>query len=165
MHTIVISDVHLGSKHCLCEQFLEFMRCIPAGSTLVLNGDTVNRRHKHLSGAHLEVLDLLKRESFSRRVIWLPGNHDRHYRFDDSGNIEFRTSYSIGKSLLVAHGHSFESVMSYNKAFITLFRAMHYLRVCLGAESAHVAFYAKRWPRLYRFLRQNVTMNAAKYAK
>ena len=45
-----------------------------------------------------------------------------------------------------------------------VFKLMHDLRVKLGARPVHVAEYAKKWKSFYRFLRQNIMMNAVNYA-
>ncbi len=165
MNTVIVSDVHIGSKYFHQEEFIRFVKNMPEGCALVLNGDIVSRWHKHLSEQHRTVLDFLREESFNRPVIWIRGNHDDGYVAEDPGDIEFRESYSIGKRLFVSHGYDFDNVMPHNRTFIMLFRMMHHLRIRLGAEAMHVAFYAKKWARLYRVLRKHVAMNAVEHAK
>ena len=41
---------------------------------------------------------------------------------------------------------------------------LHDLRIKLGARPVHVAQYAKRWNRLYAYLRKSVMINAINYA-
>jgi len=83
----------------------------------------------------------------------------------DPGRIEFRQSFSIGDRLFVSHGFDFDNVMPYNRPFVLLFRALHHLRILLGAEAVHVAHYAKKWQLFYRVLCKSVAMNAVEYAK
>lgn len=165
MNTIIVSDVHIGSKYCLCEQFINFIKGIPAGCTVVLNGDTVDYRHRHLSEKDMEALDLLRKESFSRRVVWVRGNHDRRYILKDPGRIEFKSSYSIGKRLYISHGHKFEERRLYSRMFVAFFRFFYDLRIMLGAEPVHVAYYAKKFPHLYRFFRARVRRHAVEQAR
>jgi len=45
-----------------------------------------------------------------------------------------------------------------------MFKMLHKLRVMLGARPVHVAQYAKKWPMLYKVLRENVLKNAVNCA-
>ncbi len=165
MRTIIISDLHLGSRYFQLALYDRFMDGLPDDATLVLNGDTVDAVHRDLPPAHRSALDRLRAESRRRRVVWLFGNHDDTYAMDDPAQIEFRKDYSIGKRLYVAHGFDFDNVIPYHTIFVHLFRAMHQVRVLLGAEAVHVAQYAKKWSALYRVLRKSVAMNAVEHAK
>ena len=163
--TIVISDVHLGSPHSRCEEFIRFVQSLPDGVTLVLNGDTANTHDsRRYPLRHREALDILRAASRRMRVVWIRGNHDERYQMAESGQIEFAEHHSIGKELFMAHGHDFDNVMPHHRFFIHLFRLIHRLRILLGAESIHVAVYAKRFSFLYRVLLRHVTLNAIEYA-
>jgi UDP-2,3-diacylglucosamine pyrophosphatase LpxH len=166
MKFAVVSDVHIGSKYFRSDRFMEFVRGLPTDVGLVLNGDTMDRLHaRKFRPGHREALDLLRRESFRRPVVWVYGNHDENYRMPDPGRIEFRKSFSIGRRLFVAHGYDFDNVMPYHRCFVRVFRILHEIRIWLGAEAVHVAHYAKKWPFLYRVLLKNVLMNAVEYAR
>lgn len=165
MDTFIISDVHLASRYCLCEEFVRFLRTLPVGSPLVLNGDTVSRRHRHMPAAHREALDLLREESLRRQVVWIRGNHDRNYVLDDPGNIEFRESFSVAGKILVTHGHEFDLIKLFKRLFVIPFLFLHNLSMWFGAESVHVAFYAKRFPRLYGIFREYVAGKAVGHAR
>lgn len=165
MRTIIISDVHLGSRYFQSGLFDRFLERLPADATLVLNGDTVDAVHRELPAEHQRSLDRLREESLRRRVVWLFGNHDDTFVMSDPLRIEFAREFSVGKRLFVAHGFDFDNVIPYHGLFVHLFRAMHQLRVLLGAEAVHVAQYAKKWGILYRVLRKSVAMNAIEHAK
>jgi len=165
VNAIVISDVHLGSRHCRREAFERFLDRLPDGVTLILNGDTVDYRYRRMRPDHLASLERLAAESHRRPVVWVDGNHDENYRPPDPGAIQFARSYAIGRQLYVQHGFYFDHIMPYHRLFIFAFRVMHGLRIRLGAEPMHVAQYAKRWPVLYAVLRRNVMQNAIRYAR
>ena len=165
MHTIIISDIHLGSPHSRVGQFLEFMAALPDGADLVMNGDVVDYWHRELKGDHLVSLDRIREESLRRRVVWVSGNHDDGYYPDDPGDIEFAQFLNLGDRLHISHGYDFDTVMPYHKTFIKVFRFLHLLRVRLGAEPVHVAFYAKKFRTLYGVLRKHVSLNAVEYGK
>ena len=163
--TIVISDLHLGSKFCRYNQLLDFIRKLPPDTNLVLNGDTVDRWHSSFHEEHKTALEVLAAESLKRQVVWVRGNHDKRFILQDPGKIEFKPSHCLGNQLFISHGYDFDGVMPLGKAFIFVFRHMHHMRVRFGAEAVHVAFYAKRFQRLYKVLRTNIRTNAARYAQ
>lgn len=164
MKAAIVSDIHFGSRHCLHEALHAFVRSLPLDTTLVMNGDTVNSGSGRMPEEHRKVLAFLREQSFERRIIWIRGNHDERFTMPDPGTIEFAPSYDIDGKLFISHGHDFDNVMPRNRAFILLVRGIHRLRIALGAESVHVAFYAKRFRLLYDFLRRHVTANAVEYA-
>ena len=165
IQAIIISDLHLGSRYCFIEEFRRFMESLPEGADLVMNGDVVDRWHQNLPDEHLPALEAIRRESLKRRVVWVRGNHDDQYELENPAKVEFADNHVIEKRLFAAHGFDFDNVMPYHETFIKLFRAMHHLRIFLGAEPVHVAYYAKKFTPLYNVLRRHVTMNAVEYGK
>ena len=165
MKAVIISDLHLGSTHMMCDDFLKFLDGLSDGRTLILNGDTIDRWRTNLTRSHKFVLTRIRQESLKRKVVWIYGNHDELYVMDKPANILFRPSYNIGEKIFITHGHNFEKVMNFNRGFIWLFYAIHKIRIALGAESIHVAHLAKRFPRLYRVLCDKIANNAIEYAK
>jgi len=161
----IISDVHLGSRYCLIEEFMGFLDALPDGAGLVLNGDTVDVRHGTMPLRHREAMDRLREESLRRRVVWVLGNHDERYVLADPRRIEIVRSLDIGKQIFVSHGYDFDNIMPYHKVFIILFRIFHRIRIQLGAPPVHVAFYAKKLRLLYRVLQNHVAMNAVEHAR
>lgn len=164
MRTVVISDVHLGSRHARLAAFERFLDALPIEDTLVLNGDTLDRR-RHLPAEQATLIKRLADESRRRQVIWLEGNHDEGFRPADCGAITFAPHFSVGQRLYIQHGFYFDRIMPYHRLFIVAVRLMHRLRIMMGAEPVHVAQYAKRWPRLYAVLRRNVMNNALRFAR
>ena len=166
MPTVVVSDVHLGCAYCRCDPFLRFLRSLPAGVDLVLNGDTANTYDStHYPPKHQEALEAIRAESLRRRVVWIRGNHDERYAMADPGRIEFVPSHHIGQTVFLAHGHDFDNLIPRNRTVVLIFRTIHRLRASMGAESVHMAHYAKRFPLLYRILLRHVAMNAVEHAK
>lgn len=161
---IIISDLHLGSQHCLADELLRFLGTLDSDTPLILNGDVIDRWHTALPPAHQEALDTLVRESHGRRVVWIRGNHDDNFTLENSGCIEFCRSFRMG-SLIAAHGDYFDTRHPSYALFVRVFRWLHDTRIRLGAESVHVALYAKRFPALYRILLDTVRTNAVKFAR
>jgi UDP-2,3-diacylglucosamine pyrophosphatase LpxH len=166
MSAIIVSDLHIGLRYFMSDRFKQFLQTLPGDADLVLNGDTVDRRRRHLSPVHMEVLGLIARESERRRVVWVWGNHDWRFLPSERGKIEFAKEHRIGGKLFVAHGHKFDYIMPLTRPMIVLIRIIHDLRVRFGSsEFVHVAFAAKRFAGLYRFLRAHIAGNAVRYAK
>ncbi|MFO7870536.1 MAG: metallophosphoesterase [Kiritimatiellia bacterium] len=162
---IVTGDLHIGCRYFMAGKFAGFMDSLAPDTALILNGDVVDRRHTPLQETHRKVLDRIKAESEQREVIWIRGNHDEVYVMDDLARIRFAPCHNLGKRLFIAHGAHFDNVLPYNRPFVLAFRAFHRLRILLGADSVHVAFYAKKWMPLYRVLRRSVALNAVEYAR
>jgi len=166
VHVFVTSDVHLGSPHCRRESFLAFVRWLPDGSTLVLNGDTVDNPKPPPSPKDRDVVMALAATSKRIEVVWVEGNHDRDYRPAQAGQIRFAESYSLADGrLFAAHGSYFDNIMPTHRWFVKTFKILHRLRLRLGASPVHVAEYAKRWRWFYGYLRRTVMANAVEHAR
>jgi UDP-2,3-diacylglucosamine pyrophosphatase LpxH len=122
--TIVISDIHLGSKDCnakLLNNFLDNHEC----DFLYLNGDIIDawkieQNKWHWKQKHSAVIrKLLLFPKKGTKVVYIIGNHDEFLRmflpnkvnFD---KIELVNSYSHtglnGKKYLITHGDLFDTV-------------------------------------------------------
>ena len=164
MNAIIVSDLHIGSRYLLCQDIESFLGNIPEEYELILNGDIVDNPYSKLIGPHQRIMDLIKQVSHHQRVVWVRGNHDNGYIPREFGEVHFKSLYSIGHRLLIAHGDDFDEIMPRNRAFMKAFKLMHDLRVRLGAKPVHVAHYAKKWEIFYNVLRKNVMTNAVNCA-
>ena len=164
MNTIIISDLHIGSRFFLSQDFERFIGNLPEDENLVLNGDVIDNPHQKLGPRHQGALDLIEQISYCRRVFWVRGNHDNGIAHRALGKVCFERQHDIDGKLLIAHGDFFDEIMPKCRLFIRVFRFMHDLRVKLGARPVHVAHYAKKWQILYSVLRKNVMENAVNYA-
>jgi UDP-2,3-diacylglucosamine pyrophosphatase LpxH len=165
MNAIIVSDLHIGSRYFLHQDFEHFLRSISEDHELILNGDIINNPYAKLKSAHQRILDLIEQISYRQRVVWVQGNHDIGYIPREFGKVHFKRLYAIEHRLLIAHGHDFDEIMPKNQSFIKAFKLMHDLRVKLGARPVHVAHYAKKWEIFYKVLRKNVIRNAVTCAR
>jgi len=165
---VIISDVHLGSRHCLYAELMAFLDRLPDDAALVLNGDIDSYRLRASAGLQIRreaALARLREESARRKVAWVRGNHDWLRPADDLPEVLFVPDLAIDGALFVAHGHVFDSLKPNTFPLIWFFRMLHRIRILLGAESVHVARYAKRYPRLYGILRRHVANRAVAFAR
>ncbi len=162
MRTVVVSDLHLGSRYFRIECFRRFLRTLPPDVRLVLNGDTLDAPRTPLPDDHQALLDELVDFARQREVVWVRGNHDDG--FVPPEHITAVESLTIERRLAVLHGDRFDNVMPRYRWFLKLFQWLHAMRMKLGARPVHVARAAKRLKPLYAFLCRNVRLNALEYA-
>jgi UDP-2,3-diacylglucosamine pyrophosphatase LpxH len=75
MRTIIVSDIHLGSKNSQAGWLSQFLET--DFDRLIVNGDIINNLNlKKLKDAHWTVLDKLRRIGRDRELIMIRGNHD-----------------------------------------------------------------------------------------
>jgi UDP-2,3-diacylglucosamine pyrophosphatase LpxH len=164
MNAIIVSDLHIGSRYLLYQDFESFLGNISEEYELILNGDIVDNPYSKLTEPHQRIMDLIKKASYRQKVVWVRGNHDNGYMPGEFGEVHFKSLHGVKHRLLIAHGDDFDEIMPRNQAFMKAFKLMHNLRVKLGAKPVHVAHYAKKWEIFYKVLRKNVMMNAVNCA-
>lgn len=82
--TLIISDIHLGTKACQAESFLDFLKVHDA-KTIFLVGDIIDfwrvKRGAIWPQSHNDVLQkLLRKVRKGTRIIFVPGIHDEALR-------------------------------------------------------------------------------------
>ncbi|MDP1028431.1 UDP-2,3-diacylglucosamine diphosphatase [Sphingomonas sp. KR1UV-12] len=147
--TIFISDSHLGTAGANAQLLLDFLKRHEC-ETLYLVGDIVDgwqlRKGWYWPQAHNDVVRaVLKMAKHGTRVIYVPGNHDEHFRDYvglDFGGIELIDSdvhvTADGRRLLVIHGDQFDNVVLYHRwlaflgdgAYTLLLRSNRWVNRC-----------------------------------
>lgn len=124
--TLFISDIHLGTKACQAEAFLEFLKDNDA-ETIYLVGDIVDfwriKRSAYWPQSHNDVIQkLLRKARKGTKVVFIPGNHDealRAYCGNHFGGVDLvrQTIHHTadGRKLLIMHGDEFDVVVRYAK--------------------------------------------------
>ncbi len=162
---IIVSDLHIGSRHFKCTPFLAFLQSLPHHAILILNGDIFDGNWSPgTPGLWRQAVQRLRETAKNRQVLIVEGNHDSDMRIP-LREIEYRKSVIVNDTLFVSHGDDFDNVMPRNRLFVLMFRRLHRIRVRMGATPIHVAQYAKRWRVFFQFLRNNVMLNAVEHAK
>jgi UDP-2,3-diacylglucosamine pyrophosphatase LpxH len=86
MRTLILSDLHLGSKNCDAPGILDVLER-ERFDRLILNGDTINDLNlRKLTPVHWTVIDRLRALARSREFILVRGNHDHDTRHEANGN-------------------------------------------------------------------------------
>lgn len=148
--TVIISDLHLGSKACRADDILKFLDNVSC-QTLILNGDIVDgwalKRGSTWKDKHSKILrKILKLAEHGVEVIWLRGNHDdfiRDFMPFVLGNIVLKEDHKFisvsGKSCYVFHGDVLD-------VFITKMK----LLVHIGSIGYDIALWLNRVYNMYR---------------
>ncbi len=123
MKTIVVSDIHLGSKSCDKKAFHEFLTSLKKDEELthlVVLGDFVDMWRRDASGVFLENMDtmqLLRDVGKNVRLHFVAGNHDYHllrlrntaphyrYPFEFQHGLDLRDGEFTYRFM---HGYEFE---------------------------------------------------------
>lgn len=121
--TIVISDVHLGTKASKAKELVRFLKT-NTSDKLILNGDIIDgwrlKKNGKWKKKHTRFFKVLMKmiDKFNTEVIYLRGNHDD---FLDNmmpltiGNLSIQKDYihrSNGKNYYVIHGDVFDTITS-----------------------------------------------------
>jgi UDP-2,3-diacylglucosamine pyrophosphatase LpxH len=109
---IIVSDLHLGTKHSKSKEFLQFIEEHPC-EQLILNGDIVDgwalQRGTKWKSSHTKVISKLIKLSTKQKVVWIRGNHDdflKEFIGIHMGNIKIKEDYIItaDKKYFIFHG-------------------------------------------------------------
>jgi UDP-2,3-diacylglucosamine pyrophosphatase LpxH len=116
MKTLVISDLHIGSKGCKTEKVLDLLRD-ESYQRYILVGDIIDgwlfKKYKKFSYDHTKVIRRLLKLSKDREVIWIAGNHDeflRKYLPLELGNIKVVDEW-VEYGTWFCHGDKFDRIV------------------------------------------------------
>ena len=156
MKTLVISDIHVGSKGCQTDLILELLKDNSYGR-YILVGDIIDgwlfTKYKKFSYEHTRVIRRLLKLSKNKEIIWISGNHDeflRKYTPIELGNIKVVDEYTEN-GVWFCHGDKYDGIVK-----------MHWLGM-LGSVGYDLAIvidrFLKRFNKntsLSKFLKDNV---------
>ena len=153
MKTLIISDLHIGSKGCKTEEILELLKD-ESFERYILVGDIIDgwlfKKYKKFSYQHARVIRRLLKLSKNKEIIWVSGNHDeflRKYTPIEIGNIRVVDEF-IEDGVWYCHGDKYDGIVK-----------MHWLGM-LGSVGYDLAIVIDRF--LKRFNKQT---SLSKYLK
>lgn len=155
--TIIVSDLHLGTKDSKAEEFIEFIETHPT-DLLILNGDIIDgwalNRGAKWKKYHTKVISKLLKLSNKTKIIWIRGNHDEFIQeFIDSsfGNIEIKEDYVLQFSEHVEYDiwrrHCF---YVFHGDVIDVFITKYKWLSKVGSVGYDFALWLNRWYNRYR---------------
>jgi len=153
MKTLVISDVHIGSKGCQAEEVLKLLED-ESYERYILVGDIIDgwlfKKYKKFNYNQTKVIRRFLKLSKNKQIIWISGNHDeflRKYVPLEIGNITVVDEF-IEDGIWFCHGDKYDGIIQ-----------MHWLGV-LGSIGYDLAILIDRF--LKRF---NKKTSLSKYIK
>ena len=165
MNAIVISDLHLESVHSHSHLIDRVLGTLPEGHDLILNGDIIDSSYPNIPTQNLWTLELIRRESYQRKVVWIRGNHDNCSLMLDRGEILFGRSHAIDKRLLITHGNELDKAKPVIQLLIRLFKPVQLKLVRSGSRPVNLARLAKKLEPFYRLYRWKLMLAAVKFAR
>lgn len=165
MNAVVISDLHLESVHTLSEQIALFIESLPEECDLILNGDIIDSSYPNLPRENLQILELIRQESFSRKTVWIRGNHDDCSLLQDRGRIHFKRIHTVDNRLLVTHGNELDKIKARIQQLLRPFKLIQFSLVKLGLKPINVAQFAGKFEPFYNLYRKKLRLDAVKFAK
>ena len=156
MKTLVISDLHIGSKGCKTDEILELLKD-ESYLRYILVGDIIDgwlfQKYKKFSYQHTKIIRRLLKLSKDKEIIWISGNHDeflRKYTPIELGNIKVVDEF-IENGIWFCHGDKYDGIIK-----------MHWLGM-LGSIGYDMAIVIDRFLKkfnkktsLSKFLKDNV---------
>lgn len=116
MKTLVISDLHIGSKGCKTEEILELLKD-ESFERYILVGDIIDgwlfKKYKKFSYQHTKVIRRFLKLSKNKEIIWISGNHDeflRKYSPVELGNIKVVDEF-IENGVWYCHGDKYDGII------------------------------------------------------
>ena len=125
MTTLIVSDIHLGSRNCRAEHLSQLLET--DFDRLILNGDTVNSLNlKKLRPDHWKLLGQLRAIAQERELVLIRGNHEGlagvkngFGSLDVLGSllsVDLQEEYRLetqGRCYLVLHGDRFDPTLQW----------------------------------------------------
>ena len=116
MKTLVISDLHIGSKGCKTDEILELLKD-ESYQRYILVGDIIDgwlfKKYKKFSYQHTKVIRRFLKLSKNKEIIWISGNHDeflRKYSPVELGNIKVVDEF-IENGVWYCHGDKYDGIV------------------------------------------------------
>jgi len=152
-NTVIISDLHLGSKASRRDDILDFLDKLST-ETLILNGDIIDgwslqRGSKWTKKDTKIIRKLLKISETGTNVVWLRGNHDEFLKDFipfDLGNIKI-VEYWIHQSNQIRYYIFHGDILD---VFITKVKWLAYI----GSIGYDIALWINRWYNRWRAWRK-----------
>jgi UDP-2,3-diacylglucosamine pyrophosphatase LpxH len=114
--SLVISDVHIGSKGCNSKAIFKALKKIDY-DRLILVGDIIDgwlfKKYKKFTSDHTKLIRLLLKISQEKEIVWISGNHDeflRKYTPIQIGKIKIADEFKEG-SAWFSHGDLYDGVV------------------------------------------------------
>ena len=169
-HTLIISDLHLGSSVCQAEKALKLLKSY-SFRKLILLGDVLDSvDFRDLPQEHWEFLTHIGKLSKTKKIRWVVGNHDAGLVeiFRSLMDAQIHEIYNWqykGKKYLAIHGHQFDRFLVNNKLISDMATAIYNYVQKIDYEDRRVSHYLKQKSKGWLRLSDKVARGALRFAK
>lgn len=147
-HTLIVSDIHLGSRICRTDKILAVLREVKF-KTLIINGDLFDSdTTQRFNGAHWEVIFSIAAIAEQSEVFLVGGNHGRELdTMAKKMGLRVMDNYAFmvgGRKFLCLHGDEFDMFVKHLPKTTAVFTKLFYFVQRLGGEKQRVSMFIKR---------------------
>jgi UDP-2,3-diacylglucosamine pyrophosphatase LpxH len=151
-HTLIISDIHLGSRVCQADKVLEVLRSVKF-KDLIINGDLFDSDNTYkFTDKHWEVISVISDVAKKHYVVMVGGNHGRELdTLAKKVGVRVIDNHAFnvgGRKFLCLHGDEFDMFIKRLPMTSDLFTWIYYLIQRLGGKKQRVSVVIKRLSKI-----------------
>lgn len=116
MKTLILSDLHIGSRGCNPEEILKILKSEKV-DRYILVGDIIDgwlfQKYKKFTNGQIKVIRKFLKLSMKKEIIWISGNHDefiRKFTPMEIGGIHICDEY-IENGIWFCHGDLYDGIV------------------------------------------------------
>jgi len=168
-HTIIISDLHLGSSVSRSQKVIDFLQSAQFRKLILLGDVFESLNFEKLKAADWQLLFLISEFSKEKKVRWVEGNHDK-------GLIKIFSAFTGAqaykvyhwqykkKKYLAIHGHQFDYFLINNYFLSYLANLIYNFIQLIDFKDKRISRFIKRKSKGWLKLSQKVAKRALWYA-
>lgn len=169
-HTLIISDLHLGSRVSRAKETTEFLKNFEFKKLILLGDIFEDLNFNRLHSDDWKFLALITKFSKTKKVRWVTGNHDKDLAkvFAALTGAKVYNVYTWRyrrKKFVAIHGHQFDNFLTDNP-FLSLIAPQIYNFIqLLDFSDKRISRYIKRRSKLWMRNSEKVKARAFFYAR
>lgn len=169
-HTLIISDLHLGSKVSRSKRAVNFLKTFQFKRLILLGDIFENLDFTNLRESDWEFLSLISKLSETKKIIWVEGNHDLGVAkiFIGTSKVQVKTSYYWKyqkKRYLAMHGHQFDNFLVENEFLGFVANQVYNAIQIIDFKDKRISRFIKGTSKGWLRLSKKVAERALLYAK
>lgn len=172
-HTILVSDVHLGSDVSRAKKLVETLQEWEFKKLILLGDIFDDLNFERLNKDHWEFLSYIQKFSRSEKkieVIWIRGNHDELLGQVASAllGVEILETYAwehAGEKYIAIHGHQYDRFLVNNKFLSDLASALYVLLQKIDMRKRRFSRFVKRMSKRWLRLSEKVAHSAIRFGE
>ena len=169
-HTLIISDLHLGSRVSRAREATEFLKNFEFKKLILLGDIFEDLNFNRLRNDDWKFLALLTRFSKTRKVRWVAGNHDKDlakiFAVFTGAKVYSVYKWRYGrKKFLAIHGHQFDNFLTDNPLLSLIAPQIYNFIQLVDFSDKRISRYIKRQSKLWMRNSEKVAARAFLYAR